>query len=179
MATNVEIKARARDFDGQMARAAELAATPRELISQVDIFYESPAGRLKLRLFSETRGELIFYRRADQDGPKISAYERYPTEDAQTLKRVLDLSLPVRGVVRKRRWLYLCGQTRIHLDEVEGLGRFLELEAVMRPGQDPAEGEEIARGLMAELGVEPEDLIDRAYVDLLADQRAVNDQTPC
>jgi predicted adenylyl cyclase CyaB len=73
----------------------------------------------------------------------------------------------VRGVVRKRRYLYLVGQTRVHLDEVEGLGEFMELEVVLRPEQSDAEGQAIARDLMTRLGIREEDLLEGAYMDLL------------
>ena len=68
----------------------------------------------------------------------------------------------------KTRWLFLVGQTRIHLDEVVGLGSFLELEVVLAADQSPDEGHRIARGIMAALEVREADLIDCAYADLLA-----------
>jgi predicted adenylyl cyclase CyaB len=73
----------------------------------------------------------------------------------------------VRGEARKRRWLYLAGQARIHLDEVEGLGTFLEVEVELQPGQSPAEGERIARELRRGLDVRDDDLVRGAYLDLL------------
>jgi predicted adenylyl cyclase CyaB len=69
--------------------------------------------------------------------------------------------------VRKTRYLYLAGQTRIHLDDVEGLGQFMELEVVMREGQSDAEGQASAEGLLASLGVERSDLLEGAYMDLM------------
>jgi predicted adenylyl cyclase CyaB len=70
-------------------------------------------------------------------------------------------------VIRKKRTLYLAGQTRIHLDEVEGLGNFMELEVVLRPDQSDAEGQAIANDLMKRLGVQEQDLIEGAYMDIL------------
>jgi adenylate cyclase class IV len=63
--------------------------------------------------------------------------------------------------------LYLVGQTRVHLDHVQGLGQFMELEVVMQEGQSDAEGQAIAKGLMASLGIERSDLLEGAYMDLL------------
>jgi predicted adenylyl cyclase CyaB len=71
----------------------------------------------------------------------------------------------VRGVVRKTRYLFMIGQTRVHLDEVENLGTFAELEVVLRPGQSDAEGREIAESLLPHLGIQQEDLIEGAYID--------------
>ncbi len=72
------------------------------------------------------------------------------------------------GVVEKRRRLFLVGQTRVHLDEVTGLGDFLELEVVLRAEQSVEEGQSIARALLAELGVAEGALVGPAYVELLA-----------
>ncbi len=83
------------------------------------------------------------------------------------LRRVLELAYGIRGVVRKTRYLYLVGQTRVHLDDVEGLGRFMELEVVLEEGQSDADGQMVAEELMSALGVERGDLIDGAYMDLL------------
>jgi len=84
------------------------------------------------------------------------------------LHTVLAAALGVRGRVRKRRWLYLVGQTRVHLDEVEGLGRFVELEYVLRPGEAREDGFRVVADLQAQLGIEEQDLLDTAYLDLLA-----------
>ncbi len=80
---------------------------------------------------------------------------------------MLELACGIRGVVRKTRYLYLVGQTRVHLDDVEGLGQFMELEVVLREGQSDAEGQAIAEELMTRLGVERGDLLEGAYMDLL------------
>jgi adenylate cyclase class IV len=74
-------------------------------------------------------------------------------------------------VVRKTRYLYLVGQTRVHLDDVDGLGQFMELEVVMRPGQPDSEGQAIASDLMAKLGVEQADLLEGAYMDLIESEQ--------
>lgn len=167
MPSNIEIKAHARDWPRLLRSAAELSDTPVQVIKQEDTFFHVPTGRLKLRIFSPAAGELIFYQRPDHVGPKQSQYVIAPTAAPATLKETLAAALGVRGVVRKCRLLYLAGQTRIHLDEVENLGRFVELEVVMEPGQSPAEGQRIATELMARLGIAKEDLIVRAYVDML------------
>jgi predicted adenylyl cyclase CyaB len=82
----------------------------------------------------------------------------------------LELAYGIRRIVRKIRYLYLVGQTRVHLDDVERLGRFMELEVVMREGQSDAEGQGIAEGLMDAFGVEKSDLLEGAYMDLLETQ---------
>jgi predicted adenylyl cyclase CyaB len=165
--SNIEIKARARNFDNIKARAETLSDTPMEVIPQEDIFFNTPQGRLKLRVLAGDRGQLIYYKRPNQEGPKRSDYHISHTSDSSNLKRVLELAYGIRGVVRKTRYLYLVGQTRVHLDDVEGLGQFMELEVVMQDGQSDVEGQAIAEDLMASLGVERSDLLEGAYMDLL------------
>lgn len=172
MANNIEIKARLTDPDGTRARAEQLSGGAATLIEQEDTFFPAPRGRLKLRCFGDGRGELIAYSRPDVPGPKRSEYHIHPTANPGSLLRVLEDSLGIRGVVKKRRSLYLVGDTRIHVDEVDGLGHFLELEVVLQPGQTAEEGRAIAESLMAELGVRPEDLLEGAYIDLLERPRA-------
>ena len=170
---NVEIKARLRDLEGVRARAADAADGPPVLIEQTDTFFHCPNARLKLRAFADGTGELIHYERPDVAGPKESRYAIARVPEAEPLRAVLAAALGIRAVVRKRRTLFLVGPTRIHLDEVEGLGSFLELEVVLRPGQELAEGQAVAADLMRRLGVAPEDLIATAYVDLLEDATAM------
>ena len=167
MPANIEIKARVRDFADIKSRAEKLSDTPVEVIPQEDTFFKVDKGRLKLRALAPDRGQLIYYTRPDQEGPKRSDYHISYTSDPTNLKRVLELAYGVRGVVRKTRHLYLVGQTRVHLDDVEGLGQFIELEVVMRDGQSEAEGQAIAEGMLASLGVARSDLLEGAYMDLL------------
>jgi predicted adenylyl cyclase CyaB len=168
MPTNIEIKARAKDRDRLAHLAASLSGGPPTVLRQDDTFFRAPAGRLKLRKLAPNRGELIFYRRPDQPGPKSSDYSISVTSEPDTLRDVLAAALGVLGVVRKERWLYLVGQTRIHLDRVEGLGDFVELEVVLHPGQSEEQGQAIAADLMRRLEIDPEDLVAGAYLDLLA-----------
>jgi len=165
--TNIEIKAHARNFARIKARAETLSDVPVEVIPQEDTFFNTPQGRLKLRVLPGEKSQLIYYARSDRQGPKRSDYHIFRTADTENLKRVLELAFGVRGVVRKTRYLYLIGQTRVHLDNVEGLGQFVELEVVLKEGQSEAEGQAIAEGLMASLGLEKNDLLEGAYMDLL------------
>src|SRR5262245_42488355 len=127
MPVNIEIKARARDFAEARRRAQVLSGGPAEVISQEDTFFNAPKGRLKLRALGD-RAQLIYYERVDASGPKRSDYQVFETGNPDSLKATLTLALGLRGVIRKTRYLHLVGQTRIHLDDVEGLGQFIELE---------------------------------------------------
>lgn len=167
MAVNIEIKAWARDWEALHARAEWFSASPPQVIVQEDTFFHVPRGRLKLRELASHRAQLIYYERPDQPGPKQSDYFLFETDQPATLKTLLSLALGVRGVVRKTRTLYLCGQTRLHLDEVEGLGRFVELEVVLQPGQSEAEGRAVAQDWLEKLQIATSDWIAGAYIDLL------------
>ena len=167
MPVNIEIKARAHDFKALMRRAEKLSDTPVEVIPQEDVFFLTENGRLKLRIISQDEGWLIYYERPDLGGPKRSEYDYTLTREPDTLRKILTDALGVRGVVKKTRYLYMIGQTRIHLDDVDGLGHFMELEVVMRDGQSDAEGQAVAEDLMSRLGIAEADLLEVAYMDLL------------
>ena len=167
MPRNVEIKARIAGVDALTQVAARLADSGPVVLDQEDTFFSCPNGRLKLRDQFAAGAELIFYQRADASGPKESFYMRVPVADPQAMRELLQQAHGQTGRVRKRRILYLVGRTRIHLDAVEGLGEFLELEVVLRDGESTDEGVLEAGKIMAALGIEPQQLIRGAYVDQL------------
>jgi adenylate cyclase class IV len=167
MAQNVEIKARVRDRPMLFARAQRIADSPPVEIVQDDTFFVCSNGRLKLRAFSESECELIFYRRHDSAAPRESQYIITPTSCPLRLRETLASALGECGRVRKKRTLFCVGNTRIHVDEVEGLGDFMELEVVLWESQSVDEGIATARRVMQQLGISEQDLVDKAYVDLL------------
>jgi adenylate cyclase len=170
VARNVEVKARIDSVEALLPRARALADGPDTLITQDDTFFACAHGRLKLRDFGDGRGELIAYARDDATGPKLSDYVCAPTPDPAALREALTRAQgmsSILGRVRKTRRLLMAGATRIHLDRVEGLGDFLELEVVLRDGQDEQEGRAIAIALLVRLGVETAHCVRGAYLDLL------------
>ncbi|TFZ07489.1 CYTH domain-containing protein [Ramlibacter henchirensis] len=166
MARNIEIKARIESVEALVPRAAAIATEGPVHILQDDTFFPCANGRLKLRAFSADSGELIFYRRADQQGPKESFYLRSPTSAPDMLRESLGLAYGLAGRVRKLRTLFLVGRTRVHLDRVEGLGDFLELEVVLEENEASEAGVREAQELMQRLGIGESALIEGAYVDL-------------
>ncbi len=168
MARNIEIKARVSDMGALETQARSLADQGPIDIFQDDTFFNCDAGRLKLRKFDQNRGELIFYQRADESGPKESFYLRSETVTPNDLCESLAMAYGVCGRVQKHRVLYLVGRTRIHLDRVTGLGDFIELEVVLGDSDSVTEGADEAHALMAALGVDEDALVRGAYVDLLA-----------
>jgi len=170
MSRNIEIKARIDSISALLPKVMQVATTGPIEIAQDDTFFHCANGRLKLRTFSATAGELIFYRRDNQPGPKESFYLRTPIADPDTLRECLSLAYGQTGRVVKQRTLYLAGRTRIHLDRVEKLGEFLELEVVLQEQEAVDAGFREAHTLMAQLGIAPTQLLDAAYVDLLNTQ---------
>ena len=165
MAKNIEIKAVVHD-PAQFRKVAEALSGAQKTLVQEDTFFNTPTGRLKLRRFPEGPAQLIYYERADRAGPKSSSYWITETADGKGMQEVLSRSLGVLGVVKKVRHLFLIGQTRIHLDEVDGLGTFAELEVVL-VDQSAEQGVCEANELMKKLAINEQDLIERAYIDLL------------
>jgi predicted adenylyl cyclase CyaB len=167
MARNIEIKARIGDVAALAATVADIADAGPTVIQQDDTFFACPNGRMKLRDFGTGQGELIFYRRDDLAGPKESEYFRSPTAAPDSLRVALSLGYGGAGRVVKRRVLFMAGRTRVHLDDVAGLGHFIELEVVLADGEPAQAGMEEAHRLMALLGIAPAQLVQGAYVDLV------------
>jgi predicted adenylyl cyclase CyaB len=167
MARNTEIKARVDDPAALEARTRAIADHGPELLLQDDTFFHCAHGRLKLREFADGSAELIAYERPDATGPKTSSYIVTPVPEPAAMREALVRSNGLRGRVRKQRTLYLVGATRVHLDQVEGLGHFMELEVVLRPDQREDDGPAIAQALMRQLGIPPSALLAGAYIDLI------------
>ena len=174
MALNIEIKAElsALEFEALRTKSAQIATSELEVINQTDTFFECSNGRLKLRQFDDGSAELIAYQRPDCEGPKASTYTRTPISHPESFLIAMADSIGIRGVVKKRRELYLTKNTRIHLDDVEELGTFLELEVVIDEcdsavaSTDNA-GEAKADKILTLLGVDRSSLIAGAYIDLI------------
>ncbi len=171
MARNIEIKARVRDPARLRTLVEALADQGPTCIVQDDTFFPCATGRLKLRMFSADAGELIHYDRPDTAQPKASHYSRVPTTQPDALRATLAGALGTQGRVRKQRLLFLHGNTRIHLDDVEGLGHFVELEVVLRDDEREDAGIATARELMHRLDIRDDALVAHAYVDLQGERR--------
>jgi homotetrameric cytidine deaminase len=168
---NVELKARDPDPARTLERALALGAEQIGEIRQRDTHFAGARGRLKLRE-QETDGpvlfdELIEYSRADSTDARISTYLRVPVGDAAPLREALDAAYGTLVTVTKRRRLLLWEGVRIHLDEVEGLGSYLELEAVAELDSDLSEEHEKVERLRAKLGIKDADLVAMSYADLV------------
>jgi predicted adenylyl cyclase CyaB len=167
MPANIEIKARIVDIKATSKLVERISDSKPESIYQEDTFFFSSKGRLKLRIFTDKSGELIYYERPDTCEPGLSEYQRTKLENPAYIKKWFSEMFGIRGTVRKQRILYTAGSTRIHLDKVDTLGDFLELEVVLKPGDTVEKGKKIAERLMNQLEIDPRNLISCAYIDLL------------
>ncbi|VDO28415.1 unnamed protein product [Haemonchus placei] len=134
MLRNVEIKARVRNRDEVLRLASELTGEQPTILKQHDLFYNAPEGRLKMRTVEENgihRSELIWYDRPNFAGPKESKFNKLDIPEGinEGLSAILRCSMGLKGKIKKTRALFIYGRTRIHIDYVDGLGDFMELEA--------------------------------------------------
>ena len=162
MARNVEIKACIDSIEALLPLALDLADGPPETIAQDDTFFTCAVGRRKLRVFADGRGELIAYARPDATGPKTSNDAITPVIEPDALRATLARALGMSGRVIKRRTLLLNERPRVHLDRVEGLGDFMELEVVLRDGKSADNGLAVAHGLLRALRVDAAELVSGA-----------------
>jgi adenylate cyclase class IV len=167
---NIEVKVRCHDLDAARAAVDRIGAHRSGLLRQTDTFFCVPDGRLKLRRCEGQPPVLIGYQRDDRPGARRSTYQMLELTDKQAdaLEEVLSLVTRPWAIVTKKRQLHLWQNVRIHLDRVDGLGDFVELEIVGEA--DEARGGELAGRLLRELGLRDEDRVAVAYADLIAEE---------
>jgi adenylate cyclase, class 2 len=164
---NLELKARGVDPEQSLDACKRLRAEDRGTLLQKDTYFDVPKGRLKLRREGHA-AHLIAYERLDLPGQRESRYRIVEIEDSPGLKEALASALGITAVVNKERRLFLYESVRIHLDRVDGLGHFIELEGVAAPGElDLSRLEHLLTELRGSLGIDETDLIGESYCDLI------------
>jgi predicted adenylyl cyclase CyaB len=161
---NLEFKTRLDDSMAALARARELGAELWGDLRQTDTYFNVPSGRLKLRETAGLQAELIAYARDEAATDRPSDCEIARTPDPAALREVLSRALGVLAVVKKRRTLVTLDTSRIHLDNVEQLGSFLEIEVPV--GNDEAAAKARFDSLLQGLGYTAGDGIRASYLDL-------------
>ena len=168
MARNIELKAKVRDLNAARDRIEKVAGNAVEILDQVDTYFAVQPGRLKLRQVDTGTSQLICYRRSDDSSDaRPSDYHLVSVPEGDELKKVLTAALGIRGTVKKRRELYKIGATRIHLDAVEYLGAFIELEVPVTESTDDEKAKAQARDILEKLDIAEKDLLRFSYIDLL------------
>lgn len=165
---NIELKARLRDLEAARRIAESLASSPGREEHQIDTYFHCREGRLKLREIVGEGAQLIWYARADAEGPKPSQYQLVPAADGGPLKQALTSALGIRAVVDKRRAIYRYENVRIHLDRVDGLGDFLEFEAVLSAEADEPAAYAKLKRLSDNFGIADNDRICGSYGELVS-----------
>ena len=163
---NLEFKANCNSLDVLRGRLASLQAEHRRTMKQLDTYFNVPQGRLKLREINTDKAELIYYERSDLAESRYSNYQICDIPEPVAFKQIATMALGMKGVVEKKRELWMFGDTRIHLDEVRNLGQFVELETVIRD-QTEEEAQVEHQLVKGALGIKEKDLVSVSYSDLI------------
>jgi len=163
----IEIKARCSDLDTVRQVLRSKAAEYRGLDNQVDTYYRVKGGRLKFRS-GNIENFLIFYDRPNVSSPKTSRVLLAPTAAGNDLEQILSACLETLVIGKKKREIYFVGNVKIHLDDVEVLGRFLEIEVQSDGVSAEAESRAQCEEYMKLFGVKTEDLLTQFYSDMLS-----------
>ena len=164
---NIEIKAKCADTSPVKNYLVCHGAIFKGIDEQTDTYFNVNDGRLKLRE-GNIENNLIYYNRNNQTGPKSSHFHLVKIDDAKALKEVLEISCGIKMIVRKRRAIYYIDNVKFHIDEIPGLGSFIEIEAGnIIADKTEAELLEQCNFYLKEFGIAEEDLIAESYSDML------------
>jgi predicted adenylyl cyclase CyaB len=164
---NLEFKARLADPKAAHSKAVLLGFDLYGDLRQTDTYFAVSTGRLMLRETATFGAELIFYQRDEGGDLRPSDFQTARTSDPEALKAILSASLGLRAVVRKRRTLLLLDTVRVHLDNVQDLGTFIEFEVPVNEGEEAAAAERLET-LLREFGFTWQDCIRASYADLMS-----------
>ena len=164
---NVEIKAKCKNPDKVRDILNAEGADYKGLDKQTDTYFHCENGRLKLRE-GNIENSLIFYKRQNQAGPKVSEVSISKIATDHQIKDVLTKAYGVFIEVKKDREIYFIDNIKFHIDHLQDLGDFVEIEAIDSTGQlTKEELEEQCKHFLTLFDINPEDLITNSYSDLL------------
>lgn len=164
---NLELKARCADLAAVRSIVRQLCGSGAQLELQTDTYFQVPNGRLKLREIQGQPAVLIAYQRRNQSELRASDYHLVPVSEPALMKTALTGALGLRGVVTKRREIYFWYNVRIHLDEVQNLGTYIEFEAVLGPAEGDAVSRQRLDELVKMLRLQASQFVGGSYSDLL------------
>ncbi len=166
---NIEIKARCSDMTTAKVMAKKLQSEYLGELHQIDTYFSTKKGRLKLREINNQEAQLIPYHKDYSKGPMKSSYSVLPVSDVESLKSIMNEILGTIMIVDKKREVFLIDNIRVHLDEVKELGTFIEFEAVYNENSSKDEEREVKKviELMSAFKIKEEDLLDKSYIDYL------------
>lgn len=170
---NVEIKALCTDADFIRQYLIFKKAVFKGTDNQTDTYFNVQEGRLKLRE-GNIENNLIFYKRNNQAGPKDSQFQLVKVDDAAGLKEMLTNSLGIKVIVAKKREIYYIENVKFHIDEVPGLGSFVEIEAGnILANLSQQQLKEQCEYYLKAFRIDEKDLVDVSYSDLLMNKETV------
>ena len=168
MPSNIELKVRWDNPDLAIEKAKSFGASFSKVMKQCDTYYVINNDKLKLREIHGETAELIYYRREGEEKWQ-SDYIVADVSDAKNQKKIFDILFGVLIEVHKVRTLYVFNNARIHIDEVEGLGSFLEFEVII--GEYENQDMELLNKLKEHFGIPENKLLKKSYSDLLLELR--------
>lgn len=167
---NIEIKAYCRNADFVRKILFDLNADFRGLDEQTDTYFHTSRGRLKLRE-GNIENNLIYYEREELKGIKQSFFHLAAVSDPENLKQILQNAYGVKVVVVKKREIFYITNVKFHLDEITGLGSFVEIEASSLGSElTAAELRQQCEAYIQKFNIRAEDFIDRSYSDLILEK---------
>ena len=171
MPQNLELKARISSVSEAVHSAHHLKAQAKGVLRQRDVYYKVSRGRLKLRIINDHSAELIFYNRPNKKGSRYSNYFVLPISNARMANELCTAAFGQRVVVEKNRRLFIYKNSRIHIDEVRGLGKFIEFEVLVRYGIRQAQ--KLLEALITEFGIKQTATLAFSYSDMLLKKKQV------
>jgi predicted adenylyl cyclase CyaB len=171
MRRNYEIKTRIRNTD-QIRKLSESYFRGKKFLRyterQEDIYYRVKNGRLKLRIINSSSGTLIFYKRGNKTGKRISDYLLSPVSEPAELSKILGMLFKETVRVKKKREIFRTDEIRIHIDSVSGLGKYLEFEVIFNSFKKAVV---VMKGLIEHFGLDEKNFIKGSYSDLLLNKK--------
>ncbi|WP_138099956.1 class IV adenylate cyclase [Streptococcus australis] len=171
MSSNIEFKAKLNNRNLAKNIIIKYSQANPEILKQRDIFYNFKLGRLKMRTINNSESELIFYIRQNIAGRKVSKYKRIKVKNPRLVDSMLSTLLGKIGEVKKSRTLYLKENIRFHLDEVAGLGNFIEVEYILPKDETRQSAEKKVDDIIKMLKIKKKDFIDISYMDMINKSR--------
>jgi predicted adenylyl cyclase CyaB len=165
MPQNLELKARISSISEAVRAARSLHMRSKGILRQRDLYYNVPHGRLKLRIINTCAAELIYYNRTDKKCCRYSDYYILPVSNPKLTNVLCTSAFGQKVVVEKKRRLYLYKNARIHLDDVRGLGAFIEFEVLVKHGKQQAQT--LLKFLSEHFEIKRSAMIAVSYSDLL------------
>lgn len=171
MPLNFEFKAKIKNINNIKKIIEKIQARYLETLQQIDTYYNTKHGRLKIREINNIISQLIYYNRDEEKEFRWSEYQVYDVSQVSILKNILEKSLGIKGVVNKKREVYILENCRIHVDDVAELGNFVEFEYM---ASDPSKNNayEFISRLKAEFSGDIQEIHKNSYIDILLKQES-------